>query len=196
MVKRIEINENEKSVTVRLRNVRLSFPSLFEPKAFSEGDKATYQATFLMDKEGDQMDNAELVKKGVKEMLRMNNKGASLPADRVCLKCGSTKSHLDGYDDTVFFTPSSNAKPVAVVDRDMTVLKETDGKPYAGCYVNATVRLWWQDNKWGRRVNAQVRAVQFFGDGDPFGQSGADVETEFEDCSGDSSANGGDEDWI
>ena len=35
---------------IRLKNVRLAFPSIFEPKAFDEKSKAKYQATFLVPK--------------------------------------------------------------------------------------------------------------------------------------------------
>ena len=60
-----------------------------------------------------------------------------------------------------------------------------DGRPYGGCYVNATVRLWAQDGvknpKWGKRVNAQLRAVQFWAEGEPFGESSVDAADEFDE---------------
>ena len=188
----ITVNENDRAVTVKLENVRLSFPHLFEPHSF-DGDKAKgkYQATFLLPKESD---GAELMKRGVKEVIRMAFKGKSPGAERVCLKDGATKD-FDGYDDSIVFVPANSVKAVPVVDRDLTPLSATDGKPYAGCYVNASIRLWAQDNKYGKRVNAQLRAVQFCGDGEPFGAGGANVAEEFSDISSGSSAST-DEDWL
>ena len=40
--------------------------------------------------------------------------------------------------------------------------------PYAGCYVNATIAVWAKDNKHGTRLNCEIKAVQFFRDGDAF----------------------------
>jgi tripartite-type tricarboxylate transporter receptor subunit TctC len=55
-----------------------------------------------------------------------------------------------------------------VVGRKLEVLTEDDNKPFAGCYVNATIRLWAQDNQYGKRINAQLRAVQYVKDGAAF----------------------------
>ena len=40
---------------------------------------------------------------------------------------------------------------------------------YGGCWVNILVRPWFQNNKYGKRVNAGVVAVQFRKDDEPFG---------------------------
>jgi len=55
---------------------------------------------------------------------------------------------------------------------------EENGKPYAGCYVNMSIRLWAQDNQFGKRVNAQLRAVQFVKDGEAFGDKPVDPQKE------------------
>jgi hypothetical protein len=68
-----------------------------------------------------------------------------------------------------------------VIDKDKSPLTEQDGKPYAGCFVNASVELWPQDNNYGKRVNASLRGVQFFRDGDAFAGGGAASEDEFDD---------------
>jgi len=193
MAKRIHVNENDNSVTVRLRHVRLSFPSLFQPSSFDGNEEnAKYGAQFLMDKEGDPEDNADFVRQAVKEVIKRAFKGKSPGDDKLCFRDGASKPELDGYGEDVFFVSASNKKKFHVVDRDLSPLEEKDGKPYAGCYVNATIRLWPQDNKFGKRVNAQLRAVQFSGDGDPFGTGMADPEEEFEDISG----NSGDDDSM
>jgi hypothetical protein len=61
----------------------------------------------------------------------------------------------------------------------MEKIIESDNKVYAGCVVNATVRLWAQDNNYGKRINAQLRAIQFVKDGAQFGEGAVDVTKEF-----------------
>lgn len=178
--KRLIIDTKDNSVTVRLRAVRLSFPSLFKPRAFQEDQEPKFSATFLMPKTGDVEENAKLMQQAVNEVIKLAFKGKSPGAEKLCFRDGATKEEVDGYGDDVMFVSSNSSKKVPVVDRDLTPLVEEDGKPYAGCYVNATVRLWAQDNKYGRRVNAQLRAVQFLRDGEPFGNSQANPEEEFE----------------
>jgi hypothetical protein len=67
-----------------------------------------------------------------------------------------------------------------VIDRDKTPLTSADGRPYAGCFVNASVELWAQDNNFGKRINASLRGVQFFKDGDAFSGGGAASDDEFD----------------
>lgn len=174
-----------KEFKVKLTNVRLSFPQLFKPKAFEEGGELSYGAAFILDK----TKHAKLItefKAAVAEIANEYFKGKLPPMvkQKHPLRDGSEKE-TDGYGDGVMFIGSRNKKRPTVVDRDMSPLSEEDGKPYAGCYVNATVRLWVQDNKFGKRVNCQLRAVQFVKDGEPFGQAPVDANEEFDSLDGD-----------
>lgn len=197
-LKRIEINEADKSAIVRLRGARLSFPALFEPKSFDGNEaQARYSATFLIEKDSE---DAKNMKEAIKAVIKMGLDGRNPGPERVCLRDGAVKDHLDGYGEGVYFIAASNSKRVPVVDLDLTQLSAEDGKPYAGCYVNATIRLWAQDNKYGKRVNANLRTVQFARDGEPFGTGGVDVDNEFSDVAkAPTSAKGStsdDEDWL
>jgi hypothetical protein len=62
-----------------------------------------------------------------------------------------------------------------VIDRDKTPLAESDNRPYSGCYVNCIIELWAQNNAYGKRINANLLAVQFYKDGQPFGDAGANA---------------------
>lgn len=59
--------------------------------------------------------------------------------------------------------------------------------PYSGCYVNAKVRFWAQDDdEYGKRINCSIEAVQFKEDGEAFGGgSRTNVDDEFEEEAGD-----------
>lgn len=174
-------------MNIKLKNVRLSFPALAKARAFKseEDDRESepyYSATFLLDK----MKNKSQIKQiedAVQELLEEHFAGKKIPgAVKRPLRDGSEKDHIDGYGDTVKFISASSKKRPVIVDKGVNAVEgsEIEEMFYAGCFVNASIRLWVQDNKWGKRVNAQVRAVQFSKDGEAFGDTAVNPEEEFE----------------
>jgi Txe/YoeB family toxin of Txe-Axe toxin-antitoxin module len=169
-------NEQNKT-NVKIVNARLSFPAIFRPKKGpEENSKEAFSATFILDKKTN-ASSIKAIKDMIAQIVRDDFKGKTPP--KICLRDGAEKE-LDGYGEDVMFISARCDRRPQVVNRDMSPLVEDDGKPYAGCYVNATVRLWAQDNKFGKRINAQLRAVQFVKDGAPFGEGTVDVSKEFE----------------
>lgn len=169
---------------IKLQNVRLSFPSLFR-KAVFEGNETKYEATFLLDKEK-HADTIKLIKSEIAKRIKDDLKGAKLSADRICLKDGDEFDYA-GYEGHMSFKAANGKRPL-IIDRDKTPLTEDDNRLYAGCYVNAVVELWVQNNGYGKRINANLLGVQFFKDGEPFadGESGSvDDFDAFEDDAGD-----------
>ena len=96
------------------------------------------------------------------------------------IRDGNEKPDIEGYGDGVFFLKAKNSTSPEIVDRNFTRLTEADKKFYAGCYVNASIELWIRDNKYGKRINASLRGVQFVKDGEPFSGGGVAVDDEFE----------------
>lgn len=166
-------------MNVKLTNVRLSFPHLFSARAVNEGDKPKFSANFILDAETQKKQIAAL-EKGIAQVAEEHWKGKVPKGLKVCLRDGEDYADKDGYGEGTFFITASSDKRPPVVDRDMTPVAEEDDKIYAGCYVNVTVRLWAQDNKYGKRVNAALRAVQFVKDGEAFGAEPIDPDSEFE----------------
>lgn len=162
---------------IKLPSVRLSFPHLFQPHAMEEGQEAKYGAVFLLDndKHGAMLDKIE----ATINRLALDYWKKKTPF-KSCLRDGNEKADKEGYGDGVSFISASRKTRPAVVDRQVNPLTEEDGVIYAGCYVNATIRLWVQDNKFGKRVNAELRAVQFVKDGESFGAGPVRAEDEFE----------------
>jgi len=149
-----------------LTKVRLSFAQIFRAKSVNEGEPR-FSANFLLDKEKDKKQIAA-VNAAIDEILKEKNKGKKLPPDKICLRDGDEKDY-DGFAGHLFLS-AANAKRPQVVDRDPSVpLAEEDGKPESGDYVNGVVRLWWQDNKFGKRINASLEVVQFVKEGEKFG---------------------------
>lgn len=170
---------DQTSANVTLNNVRLSFPALWEPRKGPDANsKASYQAAFILNKQSNAAD-ITAVKNAISQIVKEAFKGKAPP--KIALREGSEKGDVDGYGDGVMFINARSDKRPHVVDRKLRPLDPTSGTPYAGCYVNATIRLWAQDNQYGKRINAQLRAVQFVRDGEPFGEGTVDINREFKE---------------
>lgn len=152
---------------ITLNNVRISFPSLFH-KAVFNGEETKYEATFLINKQS-QADLIEKLEDAVREKIKVDLKGAKLGADKICFKDGEDIDY-EGYAGHMSIKASSNRRPL-VIDRDRSPITEDDNVIYAGCYVNAIIELWAQNNNWGKRINANLMGVQFVKDGEAFGDS-------------------------
>lgn len=167
-----------------LKNVRLAFPVLFDAKAVNgEGDPA-FSASFLLDQKHPQI--AE-IRKAI-DAVGKEKWGAKWDAvkkqmeaaDKTALHDGDTKAEYAGFEGNLFINARNKVRPL-VIDRDKSPLVASDGKPYAGCYVNASIELWAQDNSYGKRINASLRGVQFLKDGDAFAGGGTASDDEFDD---------------
>lgn len=154
---------------IMIQNARLSFPSLFRRANFN-GEDTKFEATLLLDKDA-HADKIEEIQKAMAAGIKDNLKGAKLPADKICLRDGDLAEY-DGYEGHMSLKASNNKRPM-IVDADKSPLTEDDGRPYAGCYVNAIVELWYQNNNYGKRVNANLLGVQFAAHGEPFGAGGS-----------------------
>lgn len=164
---------------IKLTNVRLSYPQLFVAKPPEEGKEPVFSASFLLDKKQHRDLIAQIEK--LTDRVALDQFKKKVPLKRTPLRDGNEKSDKEGYGDEVMFVSARNAKRPVVVDRDLTPLTATDTKPYAGCYVNATIRLFAFDHKvGGKGVSATLRAVQFVKDGESFGAGPVDAAEEFE----------------
>lgn len=171
---------------VVLSNVRLAFPDLFTAKAFSAETKPSFGATFLIANTSKQIKELEAVMSKVAED-KWGAKGASnlkalLVGNKVCFNDGAKKEEYDGYADHHYLTSRTPVRPL-VIDADKKILVEADGKPYGGCYVNARVEIYAQDNDYGKRINASLLGVQFVRNGDSFGGAKTASVDDFADVS-------------
>jgi len=170
---------------IHLKNVRLSFPDIFVAKPFSEGDEPKFKAAFLLGPKHPQLKevNAAITKlakdkwgakaDGILKSIRTN-------PNKFCWQDGNNKDY-DGYADHWVLSASNKARPT-VIDRDRSPLTAADGRPYAGCYVNAIVELFTYDNT-GKGIAASLSGVQFLKDGEPFSGGRAAAAEDFDDLS-------------
>lgn len=172
---------------VELENVRLAFPNLFEARAFSEdGKDPAYSASFIFGKKHPAVkllnDAIEVVAKEKWEGKATETLKQLRAADRICLHDGDSKMEYDGFPGNFFVASRNKARPL-VINKDKSHLTQADGKPYAGCYVYATIDVWAMQNKYGKRINATLSGVQFSKDGDAFTGSPPASVDDFSDLS-------------
>lgn len=167
-----------------INNVRLAFPALFEAKTVNGEGEPAFSAAFIIPKNHPQIKEIEAVLREVAD-AKWGAKADAVfkqmkAADKLCLHDGDSKADYDGFTGNYYISARSKTRPL-VVDRNKAPLTTSDGKPYAGCYVNASVEFWAQDNNYGKRINASLRGVQFARDGDAFTGGGAASQDEFDD---------------
>ena len=157
---------------IKLKNVRLAFPNLWEATSQNPGDKPAFSAAFILPKDHP---DVTLIEKTIEQVAneKWGDKAAALlkslkASDKTPLHDGDTKSQLDGYAGNLFVNARRYTRPT-VLNTDGTPLCEQDGKPYAGCMVHAVIDIYAQDNNYGKRINASLSGIMFFRDNDAFG---------------------------
>jgi hypothetical protein len=156
---------------IKIKNARLSFPSLFQHATFDGTSTDKYEATFILDK----VEHADLIKQLQAQIDgHIKDLKKKLPADKICLKDGDELERPE-FEGKMTIKASTKKRPL-VIDRDKSPITEDDNKVYAGCYVNGIISLWAQNNAYGKRVNAQLDGVQFCQDGEPFGDGAVSVD--------------------
>jgi hypothetical protein len=179
---------------IMLRNVRLSFAQgLFEASTIPGADagaKPKYNCGLLL-----APDHPQIKEIRTKTIAVAREKWAAKAdgilkglekQDRLALHDGDVKPNYSGYPGNLFLSPSTTDSTPPFLGRTVDgQVVEMDPKTaarsiYSGCYVDASIELWAQDNQYGQRVNAQLRGVMFVRDGDAFGAGGAAHADEFE----------------
>ena len=174
---------------VVLKGVRLAFPDLWVAKEYEAGDgKFRYNATYLVEPGSD---NDKAIQAAIGEVAK-ETYGAKASAmleslrgnaNKYCYLKGDLKEY-DGFAGMLYLSTHRNQGQGApkVVDKDPKVdLLASSGKPYAGCYVNATVDIYAQKGQYPG-IRASMIAVQFAKDGDAFAGTPASAD-DFEDLS-------------
>lgn len=180
---------------IKLNNVRLSFPNLFKPVAFEPGAPERYDATYLVEP-GSENDKA--IRAAIKSVAteKFGKKAEAIlgsikgNTNKFCYLDGNLKEY-DGYEGMYYLACHRKAKdgPPYVCDENRNQLSENAGKPYAGCYVNATVDIYAQGDQY-TGIRAGIVGVQFAGDGDAFGGTSKGSADDFDDLGNQGSSGG------
>jgi hypothetical protein len=87
--------------------------------------------------------------------------------DRLCIHRGDiAKPGQDAYKGKLYISSSSKIRPrilATIGGINQEIGEDHELAPYSGCRVNAIIGVWAQNNKFGKRINAQLMGVQFVG---------------------------------
>lgn len=160
--------------------VRISFPHLFEPFAFNEGDKAKYSATILIPKsDKDTLEKIRKAEKNAIEKGRSAKWGGKLPAKlQSPLRDGDEEG--DDYPERAghfFLTVRSSTKP-GVVDRQLNPILDTS-EIYSGVYGRVSITAFAYDAMGNKGVSFALGNVQKLADGESLG-GGSKPSEDFE----------------
>jgi hypothetical protein len=168
----------------KLNNVRCSFLTLGEPEYFGgqkqkPSDKRRWSSTFLIPT-GSQLDKEINMLMEQVAAEKWEKKAATILANirsdpkASCYTDGNRKDY-EGYKDHWALTAHRNedkGRPL-VFDTDKSPIYKPDnelyegkaGRIYSGCYVNAQVEFWAQDNTSGKGLRCTLLGIQRKGDG-------------------------------
>ena len=163
-------NGNKQDNRLTIKDVRIAYAQgIFTARAAKPGDKEKYGAAFLFPANHPAVKElsaavvrAAQTKWGAKadDMLKQLK-----AADRLPVHNGDGKASSTGYAGNLYLNAGNAIRPL-VLDNNKAPLTAADGKPYSGCYVNAIIEVWAQDNQHGKRINASLLGVQFVRDGE------------------------------
>lgn len=185
--------------TILIKGVRFSYPHVLVPKAGTDDAGKPTAPTFgivgMMPKRT-HVAAKDLLKEAIQDILTAN-KIAELPAARLFLRNGDEEGKSPGKEmykgHFLFSAREQESRPPSVRDKDgRTKLGRTDAsRVYGGCWGNVLIRPWYQNNSYGKRMNAGLSAVQFLRDDAAFGEGRITEETVDDTFSDESSADEG-----
>lgn len=169
---------------IMLKNVVLAFPALAEPQSFGEGEPA-YGAKFPIQPNSEQQKAIEAAilaeakeqwKDKADSVISMLAEDNKLCFTKKVYRSKKTGEPYQGFDGAHYLS-TRNAKTQPTVfnqyGEEITGKGEIERQAFSGAVVNASIEVWAQDNKWGRRVNCSLRGVMLTGEGENFGGASA-----------------------
>lgn len=177
--------EGELDGRIKLIDVRASYLHIWHPYAKKETDKPAFSGAFLIPLATRRSDIATVRNFGF-AMCKTAYKLDKLPDPQMFIRNGSGTGK-DGYEGHWFV--QARAQPAnrpRVFGQRKEVLVEADGIPYSGCQVNVVFKPWALKNvqDYGKRICAELLAIQYVAPGQPFGRGAADrndLEDQFDD---------------
>jgi hypothetical protein len=164
--------------TIKIANVRLSYPSVFQTEMYKGEDTGKFACTAILKKPEETVDEdgntvviknhdaaIKAIKAAIKKIIKTDLRGKTPSDEKICLKDGddTDKPELQG----AYSVKATSEKRPKVLDRDKTPLVQSDGVIYGGCMVNIILHIF-ASKKYGR-VSAGLDGIQFAGHGEPFG---------------------------
>lgn len=178
---------------LRLDEVVLRFPHVWEPQAYSPEDAPAYSAVLLVATDSPQHQLIRRTLQAVAEHAWREQWTARVAAikaaDNLAFRDGARKPEYAGFEGNWYLSARcAAAKPPLLIGGDRRPITAAHGLLVDGCVVNASVDLWAQPTR--NRINCELRGLQYVGAGDPsVGVRPASVD-EFEEIAAEQEAFG------
>lgn len=177
--------EPGKQVTMRVDNVRFSYPHIGKPWAKNpEKETAAYSVVGMLPKDT-HADVIKLIRQQIKEICEAND--VRLKPSLLALKDGDSENNDKAeYEGHWYLSTRETKNPPTAKKAENGKLRnltndEAEKVFYGGCYGSILFRLWFQDNDWGKRVNGGLLGVVFTADGESFGEGRIDDSDAYDD---------------
>lgn len=168
--------------SIRISGVRFSYPHL--AKAYKgDGDgEAKFGIVGLLPKDTHAAAK-KLIEERIAELLK-DNKVKSLASDKKFLRDGD-ESGKEDYENMWTVSARETRRPPLRDRQNQPVEPEDAAEVFQpGYWGDILIRPWYQNNSYGKRVNAGLSSVQFVKKDDTFGEgriSDEDLDDTFED---------------
>jgi len=187
--------------TIRIDNVRGSYVHLDKPyKGRSEDGEdskavAKYSIIGIMPK-ASHVEAKDLILETIRKLLA-DNKDAKVAKDKRFIRDGDDQEK-DEYENSWTVSAREERKPKCR-DRNGNLVDEIEDireQFVSGYWFNILIRPWFQDNKYGKRVNAGLVGVQFVKEDETFGEGSINDDDAWETVGGGDDGLGDDDDGL
>jgi len=143
-----------------IKEARCSFPRLYGAEVRDE-DTFGPGITLILEREK-HAETLKTIKAEMRAAIAGEPKLKKNPptGEKLCLR-EPDRDELRYLEGNLIIKANSPRPPVVLNPDGRTIMTEANNEIYSGCYVNAKIEIWGQANKYGRRVNAKLIAVQF-----------------------------------
>lgn len=178
---------------VMLKNKRIGFPAFAEKQSVGDGEPA-YGGRLILeptDSEGiKQIEDAMLAaakvrwKDDAEAVLAFLKEEDKVAFSRKEYRNKKTMKVYGGFEGKFHLGMRAAKNQPTVFNQygePVTDKAKIAALVYSGCYVNAKVEFWAQDNNFGRRINCTPLGIMFAADGESFGGGTAPASADDDD---------------
>ena len=180
--------------TLWIKEARLSFPALVQPKPI-QGGPPKYNANFILTEGSPEWAEAMQIvgqlatdkwRDKAQQVLNMikNDKRARCYGIGMEKVNATTGEVYEGFKDpgVVWISGSSDSQPQLMGSNAQALPPTANANELfvGGNYVSAVLRFWAQENQHGRGIRAQLVGVQYLREGEHFGMEEIDTATVFQ----------------
>lgn len=168
--------------TIRVDWVRFSYPHLRRAYAGDDGGEPKFGLVGLLMKKTHKAAQ-ELIAEQIAKLLK-DNKVKALASDKKFLRDGDESDKEEHAKAWTVSARETRRPPLRNRDNSVVEPEEADEVFQPGYWGSILIRPWFQNNKYGKRVNAGLSSVQFVMKDDTFGEgrlSDEDLDDTFED---------------